>query len=70
TDNKITAIQVCYELNDDNFKREVSSLQLLNKHIDSIEKELIIFLMYNNLQSRELPANIKTLNIKDFLLND
>jgi predicted AAA+ superfamily ATPase len=68
TDKKITAIQVCCELNDDNLKREVSSLQLLEKHINNIEKELIILLMYNNLQNRILPQNIKIVNIKEMLL--
>ena len=67
TEKKITAIQVCYELNDENIKREVSSLQLLNKHINNTEKELIIVLMYNRI-SKPIPKNIKLVTIKDFLL--
>ena len=67
TDNKFTAIQVCYELNDSNLKREISSLQLVDKHINNIEKELKIIIIYNNTR-KVLPENIKIEYIKDFLL--
>ena len=67
TDNKIEAIQVCYELNDQNLKREISSLQLMNKHINNINKVLKIVVMYNSI-TKEIPENIQIEYIKDFLL--
>ncbi|MCF6240445.1 MAG: ATP-binding protein [Bacteroidales bacterium] len=68
TDKKITAIQVCYELNDENLKREISSLQLMDKHMNNTKKELKIIVMYNNV-SKAIPENIKIEQLKDFLLN-
>ena len=67
TNKKITAYQVCYELTDENIKREISSLQLLNKHINNTEKELFIVTMYNNI-TKKLPEHIKIIKIKDLLL--
>lgn len=69
TNNKLTAIQICYELNDNNLKREISSLQLVDKHINNIEKELKIIIMYNK-TTKTVPGDIKIEYVKDFLLKN
>lgn len=66
--NTLLAIQVCYELNDKNFKRETSSLQLFEKHINSPENEYKIIIMYNK-TSKKTPKNIEIINLVDFLLS-
>ncbi len=65
----LLAIQVCYELTDDNLKREVSSLQLFDKYIKTSDNKLKIILLYNKV-SKPIPENIQIVEMVDFLLAD
>ena len=61
------AFQVCFELNDDNYKRETASLQLFEKYVsDQDAKSTIIY--FNKTTRSELPQGIKAINIIEFLL--
>ncbi len=68
-DGSLLAIQVCYELHDDNLKREMSSLVLFNKHINYPENKYQIVNMYNK-TTKKIPQNIELVNLIDFLLVD
>lgn len=67
TDDSLLAVQVCYELNDNNLKREISSLNLLKKHINNPENEYRIITMYNIL-TKPITEKIEIINLIDFLL--
>ena len=68
SDDSFTAVQVCYELNQRNMKRESSSLLLFNKYDDNPNNQYLIVYMYNTLTS-EIPQGVKGVHLLDFLLD-
>lgn len=66
-DESFLSIQVCYELTDNNLKRETSSLLLFDKYVKHPQNEYLIIIMYNR-STNEIPKNIRLINISDFLL--
>ncbi len=66
-DDQILGFQVCYHLTEENLKREVSSLQLLEKHMQNTSVKLFVISMYQS-HKASLPKQIEQINIIDFLL--
>ena len=66
-ENQILGFQVCYLLTEENLKREISSLQLLEKHMNNNATKLFVISMYQSHKS-PLPKQIQQINIIDFLL--
>ena len=67
-ENLALAVQVCYQLTDENLSREVSSLELLRKY--SSNKETSYILIYSTLAAdvRKIPDFIQLISVSKFLL--
>jgi len=67
-DDDYDLIQVCYELNEDNIKREVGNLIKARKNLGDMHKYL---LLYDHLKVNEekIPREIEHLNVWDWLLD-
>jgi len=66
-DSSLLAIQVCYQLNDDNWKREISSLKLLKKYSPFQTNEYQIVIMQNT-STKTIPENFQIIHLLDFLM--
>ena len=64
------AIQVCYELNEDNFDREIRSLLLMRKYDRKQEFEYVVVCKSKRLNLKTLPEDIKLIEGKNFCLNN
>jgi len=65
--NEILGFQVCYQLNEENVKREISSLQLLQKHTNTNPGNLFLISLHYQLKT-PIPEMIQHINIIDLLL--
>jgi predicted AAA+ superfamily ATPase len=66
--DRMLGFQVCYHLTEENLKREISSLQLLEKHMQNNTTQLFVISMYQN-HKTPLPKQITHLNMIDFLVS-
>lgn len=66
--NHLLGYQVCYHLTEENLKREISSLLLLQKYMEDKSTKLFIISMYQS-NKTPLPEQIEYLNIMDFLIS-
>ncbi len=69
-DTQMLAIQVCYELNNQNLHREISSLLLFEKYMGNYTTNSLQVVYFYNQVTNPIPENIELIQIIDLILTD